>query len=74
MENCKQCKFLESIPSVSLNGFDYPSDWICKKVQQTIRKNIEHFEFDSIEMPEWCPIKDTEEDLWIAENIDQLSE
>lgn len=73
MNNCKICIFLESMPSISKNGFDFPSDWVCKKSQKVIRKNIEHFEFDSIDIPEWCQIKDTEEDLWINENIDQLN-
>lgn len=74
MKNCRICNFFESTPSISKNGFDFQSDWICNKSQKVIRKNVEHFEYDQIQIPEWCAIKESKKELWIDENIDRLSE
>jgi len=56
--SCRQCPFFKAGSSYSLDGWDRGYDWKCTSANRNIAEFVERqSEEDSIEIPEWCPVK-----------------
>lgn len=61
ISSCRQCPFYKEGPRESTDGFDSGNDWICTKADRKIAGFVEWHEVRKIEIPEWCPIRKSEE-------------
>jgi len=58
IESCKQCGYLDTGMSYSLDGFDRGNDWMCNKSKRLIVGFVESIqEGNRIGIPDWCELR-----------------
>ena len=58
INTCKECPFFEEKPAHTLDSFERPHDWFCKKAKnRKIAGYVEWYDESDVEIPKWCPIK-----------------